>query len=119
MKIETNHKQEYHIPFIKNILIGINTIRFIPHILCYLFFSSRVREDIKANLDFRGISCPIIWGLLYLLVFDNTFRTLYYWRLGEGSICFSISCPPSVFYYSNRFKNWWRGSVCTSFFYNY
>lgn len=73
------------IPIIKLFLIYINFPRLIMHIILYLL-SSRKREiisDIKVALLHRNYECSILIGLVYLLVFDDTYRNLFYYRLGS------------------------------------
>ncbi len=70
-------------PVEKIIIVLLNLPRLILHLFFFLCFYNRCKEDVVANISTRKYKVGVIWGFLYLLVFDKTYRNLFYWRVGK------------------------------------
>lgn len=86
--------------FFKRVITFLNFPRFIIHIFFYYLSKNRVliSQDIKIALDHRNFKINILYGLIYLLVFDRTFRNVFYYRLGYLKyLCSFIASPHPSF----------------------
>lgn len=73
------------IPLLKRIIVIINIPRLLFHILFFYFHYNVCIEDVRLAMNlrhWRHTSSTI--GFLYLLVFDKTFRNLFYYRIGNA-----------------------------------
>ena len=71
------------IPVWKLIVVIINLPRLLLHIVFFALFYKSCSDDVKVNIAQRKYKCNILTAFLYLLVFDKTYRNLYYWRVGR------------------------------------
>lgn len=60
-----------------------NIPRLLLHLLVFVFYKDRCKEDVLVNMEHSHYRCGLIFGFLYLLVFDKPFRNLFYWRIGK------------------------------------
>lgn len=75
---------------IKNIIILINIPRLVGP-LCLLFWRySSCKDDINIGMAHHGIRGSIVYGFLYLLVFEKSYRNIFYHRIGKCKFLFSI-----------------------------
>ena len=72
-----------NIPVWKSLIVLINLPRLLLHLLIFGVFYNRCEDDVKVNIAQRKYKCGTIIGFLYLLVFDKTYRNLFYWRIGK------------------------------------
>lgn len=62
-----------------------------PHALLYLFSPNKkeILEDTKANMAYRRANINGLTGVLYVILLDKYYRTLFYHRIGRASILIS------------------------------
>lgn len=82
------------IPTIKQLIICLNLPRLIIHILLYYIHINILKADIEVAICHRHFKTSNIWGLCYLLVFDKTYRNLFYWRIGKLKYLCYYWLPP-------------------------
>lgn len=82
------------IPTIKQLIICLNLPRLIIHILLYYVHINILKADIEVAICHRHFKTSNIWGLCYLLVFDKTYRNLFYWRIGKLKYLCYYWLPP-------------------------
>ena len=70
-------------PVFKIIITILNIPRLLLHLLVFIIYKDRCKEDVVVNLEHTRYHCSIEFGFLYLLVFDKPFRNLFYWRIGK------------------------------------
>ena len=70
-------------PIFKIIITVLNIPRLLLHLLVFVFYKERCKEDVSVNLEHSHYHCSLIFGFLYLLVFDKPFRNLFYWRIAK------------------------------------
>ena len=70
-------------PFVKLLIVVINLPRLLLHLIIFLCFFKRCKDDVIANITPWDYNCNVLISFLYLLVFDKTYRTLFYWRIGK------------------------------------
>ena len=71
-------------PVSKLIITIINIPRLLLHILFFYINYEKCKGDVEVSMNHRKFECPIIMGFCYLLVFDKTYRNLYYRRIGNA-----------------------------------
>ena len=71
------------IPKWKVLIVFFNLPRLLLHLLFFGFYYNKCKMDVSANIAQRKFKCNNVMGFLYLLVFDRTFRNLFYWRVGK------------------------------------
>ena len=69
--------------FFNFVVVLINLPRLLLHLLVFAFFYNRCKDDVVVNIASRGYNCGVVLSFLYLLVFEKTFRNLFYWRIGK------------------------------------
>lgn len=76
---------------IRKIIVYINFLRFWPHLLCYFFSSERgrIKMDVIAYADFYKVEGGCFYLLLHFLFFHKSFRTYFYYRIGDISNVFT------------------------------
>lgn len=64
---------------------------FWPHAILYTLspYKKEIMEDTIRNMSFRKANINGISAVLYVLLLDKYYRTLFYYRLGKPSILFS------------------------------
>lgn len=67
---------------IKWLIVAINVPRLLLHLLFYLLFQNRCKEDVKVGMSHQGINGSLWLGFSFLMIFDKTFRNLFYHRIG-------------------------------------
>lgn len=83
------------IPKTKNIVVFFNIPRLIFHCLFFTIFKKRCLADVLVALRHRGYeSRSVMWGFLYLLVFDDFYRNIFYYRIGKWKYLIKFFCPP-------------------------
>lgn len=77
--------------YLKFIAVCLSSIRLLPHILFLVAHSQKavIISDVKANSKNNSI----LFSFLHLLTFENTFRNLFYFRIGKVHWLFSWLCP--------------------------
>lgn len=76
----------------KKLFVIFNIIRFWPHVLCYA--CSKNKKHIGADVDaYRAVYSG---GLLWLLSYNRSFRTLFYYRIGAVAKLISWLAPGQV-----------------------
>ena len=69
---------------IPNLLIVIiNIPRLLLHLLVFAIYYDRCKDDVIVNMASRNYNSSVVMSFLYLLVFEKTFRNLFYWRIGK------------------------------------
>lgn len=71
-------------PLSKLIIVVINIPRLLLHLLLFGVFYDCCKEDVKVNISAWGYDCSTVLAFLYLMVFEKTFRNLFYWRIGKA-----------------------------------
>lgn len=71
------------IPKWKLLIILVNIPRLLFHLITFLRLYKLCKDDVKVGILQRKYNCGIVVGFLYLLVFDKTYRNLFYWRIGR------------------------------------
>lgn len=64
------------------LIVIINIPRLFLHLLIFVIFYERCRDDVIVNMASRHYKSGVLLSFLYLLVFEKTFRNLFYWRIG-------------------------------------
>lgn len=97
-----------------NIKIGIallNVPRLIPHIIVYLSKKPLLIDDVIANSPFPEKSSLI--SFIYLLVYNNYYRVLFYHRIGKLRFLISFLCPScSKLFFISRDVKIGKGMQC-------
>lgn len=70
-------------PIFKLLITILNIPRLLLHLLVFVIYKNKCKEDVKVNLEHTHYNCGLCIGFLYLLVFDKPFRNLFYWRIGK------------------------------------
>ena len=93
-------------PLFKFIITLANLPRLLLHLFFFVINYAKCKEDVVASIRFRHFHCSIFIGFCYLLVFDKTYRNLFYWRIGKAKYliwywlwphpCFTISTRMKV-----------------------
>lgn len=73
-----------NIPKSKLIIAVINIPRLLLHILFFYKHIGVCKEDVRVAMNLRGWDCNVFCGFIYLLVFDKTYRNLFYFRIGKA-----------------------------------
>ena len=71
------------IPIWKMIIVIVNIPRLLLHLFVFGVYYNRCEADVRVNITQRKYICSIVTAFLYLLVFDKTYRNLFYWRIGK------------------------------------
>lgn len=69
-------------PFAKLIIVFVNIPRLILHLFFFFLFWDKCKEDVIINMVSKKYNSGIVLSFLYLLVFEKTYRNLFYWRIG-------------------------------------
>lgn len=72
------------IPLLKKIVVILNIPRLLFHILFFYVHYDICKEDVRVAMILRHWENTPTMGFLYLLVFDKTFRNLFYYRIGNA-----------------------------------
>lgn len=78
----------------KLIITLLNIPRLLLHILFYLQKRNICRDDVVVQLKHRRLHCSELLGFMYILVFDKTYRNLFYWRIGKLKYLCYYWLPP-------------------------
>lgn len=71
-------------PKIKFFIVLINLPRLLMHILFFYVYYNKCRDDVLACMKLRPFTISVFWSFCYLLVFDKTYRNLFYRRVGNA-----------------------------------
>ena len=71
-------------PIFKLFITIINIPRLLFHILFFFIYFDRCKGDVIVAMDHRQYSHSTFVGFCYLLVFDKTYRNLFYRRIGNA-----------------------------------
>ena len=71
-------------PLSKFIISIVNLPRLILHVLFFYMYYNVCKEDVRVGMELRHWKCSPLKGFIYLLVFDKTFRNLFYFRIGNA-----------------------------------
>lgn len=71
-------------PISKYIIALFNIPRLLLHILFFYINYDVCKEDVRVGMELRHWSCSPLKGFIYLLVFDKTYRNLFYFRIGKA-----------------------------------
>jgi len=74
----------------------LNLLRFWPHFICYFLFRRKrqlINADLKAYGDFYKVKGGSLFLLLHFLFYHRSYRTYFYYRIGEISKIFSWLAP--------------------------
>lgn len=72
-------------PTLKYLIAILNLPRLLLHILFFYLHYDVCKEDVRVAMNLRHWgNTPPLKGFLYLLVFDKTFRNLFYYRIGNA-----------------------------------
>lgn len=79
----------------KSIVLYLNLLRFWPHFICYAFTSQKckINKDLKAYSTFYKVNGSILFLLLHFLFYHRSYRTYFYYRIGDISKMFSWIAP--------------------------
>lgn len=68
-----------------NIYVYVNLLRFFPHLVLFLFSKNKrfIFEDLAAYKKEYKINGNFTYSFLNFLVFNTSFRSLYYYRIGK------------------------------------
>lgn len=79
----------------KLVILYLNIFRFWPHLLCYFLVSrkSQINEDLKAYAHFYKVNGRNSFLLLHFLFYHRSYRTYFYYRVGDISKMFSWLAP--------------------------
>lgn len=69
-------------PLSKFIISLLNLPRLLLHIIFFYKHYEVCKEDVRVGMELRHWECAPLKGFIYLLVFDKTFRNLFYYRIG-------------------------------------
>lgn len=53
------------------------------HYIVYLFLPIKIRQDINEDIDYMNERCKRNWSLIKYLVFEKTYRNVFYARIGR------------------------------------
>jgi len=81
-------------PIFKRIVVLLNLIRLFPQFFVFLYKKELCSDDVRRALSLHRVDCSINWGFCYLMVFDKTFRNLFYWRVGKIKYLLWYWMPP-------------------------
>lgn len=79
---------------VKLCIVLLNLVRLIPQYIFYRIKKSILETDITRALTLHGVCCSLDMGFCYLMVFDKTFRNLFYWRIGIWKYFIWYWLPP-------------------------
>ena len=79
---------------IKFLIALINVPRLLLHIIFFYWHYGVCKEDVRVGMRLRGWQCSPLKGFIYLLVFDKTFRNLFYYRIGKAKYLMSYLLLP-------------------------
>ena len=71
-------------PTIKYLIALLNLPRLLLHLIFFYKHYDVCKEDVRVGIKQREWECSPFKGFIYLLVFDKTFRNLFYWRIGNA-----------------------------------
>lgn len=79
----------------KLIVLYLNILRFWPHLICYALASqrSKINEDLKAYSSFYKVSGSSTFLLLHFLFYHRSYRTYFYYRIGDITKAYSWLAP--------------------------
>lgn len=69
---------------IKFLIVLINLPRLLIHILFFYIHYGECKDDILTCMKLRPFKFNLFWSFCYLLVFDKTYRNLFYRRVGNA-----------------------------------
>lgn len=78
----------------KWLIVIINVPRFLLHIILYGLFRRKCQADVQVGMCHHCVSGSLWCGFLYLMVFDKTFRNLFYHRIGSFKYLIYYWAPP-------------------------
>ena len=79
---------------LKNLIVLLNVVRFLPHLCFYLFTREGVNEDLYVCNDNEK-------SLLWQLTFHRDFRNLFYKRVGWGGYLLNLIAPKQSDFFIN------------------
>ena len=84
------------IALFKNLIVTINIPRILPHLLLYSLGvgGGHFKDDLLRNAGQWHLKGAMWYTFLYLLVFDKTFRNIFYFRIGKLRYWVSWLLPP-------------------------
>lgn len=73
------------------VLVTISWLLMLPHAILYLLSSKKkeIYEDTMADMAFRSANITGISAVLYVLLLDRYYRSLFYYRIGFPSLLVS------------------------------
>ena len=73
------------------VLVTISWLLMLPHAILYLLSSKKkeIYEDTMADMAFRSANITGISAVLYVLLLDRYYRSLFYYRIGFPSFLVS------------------------------
>ena len=79
----------------KIFLIALGHIVLLPHLLLYLLSTQKhvIFEDINQSMMRRSVKFPGYLAVIYVLLTDSFYRTIFYHRIGTLSIFFKWYLP--------------------------
>ena len=81
-------------PNIKLIITILNSPRMIFHLIFFIIFYNKIKDDVCVAMRHRSYNCGVVLGFMYLLVFDKTYRNLFYYRIGKWHYLIYYIFPP-------------------------
>lgn len=96
----------------KLIITLLNLPRLIMHAIFYFIHMDVCKKDVEVTLNFMKINCSSFMGFLYLLVFQKTFRNLFYFRIGRAQYIVRFLLPPHPCFYIQPNVKLGPGCLC-------
>lgn len=81
-------------PLFKLFVTILNIPRIIPSFILFCFKINDCEDDVKQALIHRHFNSNIFIGFCYLMVFDKTFRNIFYKRIGKLKYFVYYFMPP-------------------------
>ncbi len=83
---------------VKLLLTWLNSPRFLPHLLLFIFRFEDLKYDVKVffkNTPLQPVGfLSLLHSFVYLMTFNKYYRNLFYYRVGKWKYFISFLAPP-------------------------
>lgn len=99
-------------PIFKLLITILNIPRCLLHLFFFCIYIKKCKSDVLVGIEHRQYKCCLVIGFLYLLVFDKTYRNLFYYRIGRWKYLIFYWLPPHSSFSIGTYASIGEGMLC-------